>query len=440
MQDQKPACCQRNLLILLLMAVALASSCGGGSAAAPAPGTSDTPVSLLLNTTSLDFGNVAVGASKTNSITLSNPGSAGGPSITVSQITVAGTGFHASLPAFPLVITAGQAFTLNLTFTPKTAGAATGDVTILVDGDNQPVAVPLTGNGTAPGQLAVNPTSLSFGNVSVGSSKSSSITLTNSAQSGGQSISITQISVGGSPFSVVLPNLPLTLSAGQSYVLSVSFSPVAAGTFSDNVVIDVSGSTSTSVPLSGIGLAPGQLGVSPATLSFGNVNVGSNLSKTGTLTAGNANITVSSAAWTGQGYSLSGITFPVTILAGQSVNYTVSFAPQTAGASNGNVSFVSDASNSPTVQTFSGTGVQPVQHSATLTWNASASQVVGYYIYRSTQSGSYTTPLNQAPEPSLTYVDNSVGSGTTYYYVITAVDSNSQQSNYSNEVVAVIPQ
>ena len=37
------------------------------------------------------------------------------------------------------------------------------------------------------------------------------------------------------------------------------------------------------------------------------------------------------------------------------------------------------------------------------------------------------------------YVDSSVSSGSTYYYVVTAVGTNSQESGYSNEVQAVIP-
>src|SRR5579885_2625167 len=57
---------------------------------------------------------------------------------------------------------------------------------------------------------------------------------------------------------------------------------------------------------------PGTLAVSPTTLSFGNVNVGSSSSLTATLSASNADVTVSSASWNGTGYTVSGITFPVT--------------------------------------------------------------------------------------------------------------------------------
>ncbi|HZQ66938.1 MAG TPA: choice-of-anchor D domain-containing protein [Terriglobales bacterium] len=194
-----------------------------------------------------------------------------------------------------------------------------------------------------------------------------------------------------------------------------------------------------SVPLSGNGLAPGQLGVSPSSMNFGTVTVGTSQAQTGTLTAGASDVNVSSASWNGLGFTLSGITFPVTVNAGSSRSFTVTFNPQAAGTSSGQVSFVSDATNSPTQVTLSGTGAQPVQHSVDLSWNPSTSQIIGYYIYRSNSSGSYGAPLNSTPQAGLSFTDSSVQSGSTYYYVVTAVDTNSQQSIHSNEAVAVIP-
>src|SRR5438270_5356441 len=76
----------------------------------------------------------------------------------------------------------------------------------------------------------------------------------------------------------------------------------------------------------------GMLAVAPSTLDFGNVTVGKTKTMTGTLTANTADITVSSVAWNGEGYSLSGITFPATIAAGQSVSFAVKFVPQSSGS------------------------------------------------------------------------------------------------------------
>lgn len=296
------------------------------------------------------------------------------------------------------------------------------------------------GNTNQTAGLALNSSSLDFGNVSVGSSKANSITLTNSSAAGGPNIVVPQITITGSGYAMTTPSLPLTLRASQSASISVTFSPAAGGTSTGVLSVTVQGASQPiSVPLTGIGLTPGQLGVNTPSMNFGTVTIGSPQSQNGSLTAGGADVNVTSASWSGQGYSLGGITFPHTVKAGTSTSFTVTFNPQAAGPASGQVSFLSDATNSPTLITLSGTGAQPVQHSVSLAWNASLSQIVGYYVYRSTTSGSYGSPLNSSPQAGLTYNDFTVQSGQTYYYAITAVDANSQQSAYSNEAIAVIP-
>ena len=103
------------------------------------------------------------------------------------------------------------------------------------------------------------------------------------------------------------------------------------------IIVGCQGISSAPKQASGGGTTAGQLTVTPTTMSFGNVAVGSNSAQPGTLTAGSSDIKVLSAAWNGQGYSLSGISFPVTLPAGQSVPFTVTFAPQTAGNAPGSI-------------------------------------------------------------------------------------------------------
>jgi len=189
----------------------------------------------------------------------------------------------------------------------------------------------------------------------------------------------------------------------------------------------------------GGGAGTGQLAVKPPTMSFGNVAVGSNSVQQGALTAGSSDITVTSAAWNGQGYSLSGITFPVTVPAGQNVPFTVTFAPQAAGSAPGNIAFDSNATNSPTSETLSGSGTQQSTHSVALTWDPSTSQVIGYNVYRRIgSSGSYTR-INASVNATTSYTDASVQSGQTYDYVTTSIDSSNVESPYSNEATAAIP-
>lgn len=301
-------------------------------------------------------------------------------------------------------------------------------------------ATPVAPTPTAPdaAHIAFSPAPLDFGTVPVGVQKTGSVTVSNK---NGSTATISQISVQGAGFSVVsAPPMPLVLSAGQSSTVTVGFDPISAGPASGSVSVFLNGTTSstTTEALAGTGLASGQLGVSPATMAFGTVVLGSSQTQTGSLTAGSSGITVSSASWNGTGFSLSGVTFPLTVPAGQSVPFTVTFAPQIAGSSTGSISFLSNASNSPGTEALSGSGLQPA-HSVALAWNASSSAVVGYNIYRGGQTGGPYTRLNASVQPGLTYSDTAVQAGVTYFYVVTAVDGNSVESTFSNESAALIP-
>lgn len=176
--------------------------------------------------------------------------------------------------------------------------------------------------------------------------------------------------------------------------------------------------------------------VSVNALNFGSVAVGSQKNQSGSLAASGANVTISTASWNGQGYSLSGITFPVTVSAGTSIPFTVTFAPQTSGTTNGQVSFLSNAANSAAAVTLTGIGTQT--HSVGLSWNASSSPVIGYNVYRALSGGQYTK-LNSSLITGLTFSDTAVQSGSTYTYAATSVDSNNVESPYSNIANATIP-
>ena len=78
-------------------------------------------------------------------------------------------------------------------------------------------------------------------------------------------------------------------------------------------------------------------------------------------------------------------------------------------------------------------------HTVKLTWNASISKAVGYNVYRSTAPGGNYVKINNSPIQGLTYADDAVDNGVTYYYVTRAVDARGQESVNSNETTAAIP-
>jgi hypothetical protein len=390
-------------------------------------GLSSEPVTA--SPTIVSFGQVAIGNSSTVPIVLTNACSY---KVTLSALQTTGVGFSMSGPEFPLTLGAWQSVTLNAAFAPQSAGTTGGS--LFVSGPQ--LAIPLTGTGVTPGTLTANPTSLVFGSVQVGNSTSLSETLTNT---GGSSVTITQASSSAAAFSISGLNLPVTLTTNQSVTFTATFAPTSAGAASGNLAVASNASNPTlNIALSGTGTAAGTLAVSPTSLSFGNVTVGSNSSLNGSLIASGASVTVSSASLNNGEFALSGISLPATIPAGQSAPFTVTFTPQSSGATSASLSFSSNASNSPAVQTMTGTGTAATQHTVDLTWDAS-SGAVGYNIYRGTVSGGPYTMINSSLDSTTAYTDSTVASGQTYYYVATAVNSESEESGYSNQATAVIP-
>jgi len=327
---------------------------------------------------------------------------------------------------------------VNVAFTPQWAGTAGGSLFV----SGAALAIPLTGTGTAstaptaPGQLTANPASLAFGSAQVGSSLTLTDSLTNT---GGSSVTISQATATGTGFSISGLNVPLALNPGASVTFSAVFAPQSAIGASGGITVVSNASNSTlTVSLSGTGTAPGQLTIAPTALSFGNATVGTSVSQASSLSAGGASVTVSSASLSSAEFSLTGISLPVTIAAGQSVPVTMTFSPQTSGSASGVLSVASNASNAPT-QTLSGVGVAPTQHSVSLSWTDTNSGIAGYNVYRGNASGGPFTEINSGLDTITAYSDTSVAAGQTYYYVATAVNESGAESAYSNEAQGVIP-
>ncbi|HSZ61468.1 MAG TPA: choice-of-anchor D domain-containing protein [Terriglobales bacterium] len=414
-------------------ALTITSNATNPTLSVPLSGTGVAQGDLVSSPTTFSFGNIQDGTSKSLPGTLTNTG---GSTLTISAASASGTGFSLSGLTLPVTLTAGQSTSFSVLFSPTSPGAASGSVTITSNGSNPNLSIPLSGTGVTQGTLTANPTSISFVNVQVGNSTSISETLTNT---GGSTVTISSATVTGTAFSISGLTLPLSLTTGQSVTFTATFTPATAGAASGSISVASNASNSPlAIALSGTGTAAGTLAVSPTTLAFGNVNVGSSSALAGSLTASGSAVTVNSASSNSSEFVLSGISLPITIPAGQSSTFTVTFTPQSSGAASASLSFTSNASNSPAVQSLTGTGVTATQHTVDLTWTAS-SGAVGYNIYRGTVSGGPYAMINSSLDSTTAYTDNTVTSGTTYYYVTTAVNSSSEESGYSNQATAVIP-
>jgi hypothetical protein len=113
--------------------------------------------SIGVNPTSLSFENVPLNTSASESITVT---ASGGAPLTVSQVTVSGTGYSFSGPTLPATLNSGQSLAFQISYLPTTTGTSTGQVVILSNALNQStVDVPLSGQGQAGGAVNVSPPS-----------------------------------------------------------------------------------------------------------------------------------------------------------------------------------------------------------------------------------------------------------------------------------------
>ena len=342
--------------------------------------------------------------------------------------------------ALPAGVTSNvSSTTTSLTLAGSPTTAATYSFAVKVTGCGghiSQVSYKVIIQDTVVGYLTA-PSGLNLGSVTVGGSQTQALVVSNS---GGLSLTISGASVSGTGFSVSGLTFPYTLPAGGSASLSVTFAPSTTGT--DNATLSLSSNASdpsVGVSLTGNGTtSSGNLGVTPGSMSFGSVTVGTTQTQSGSVTASGGSVTLSAASSSNSVFTLGGVTLPVTLAAGQSVPFTVTFAPTTSGTASANISFFTSTSTSA-LEPANGSGAN-IQHTVDLSWNASTStSITGYNVYRGALSGGPYSKINFALATSMSYSDSTVQSGQTYYYATTAVDTAGVESSYSNEVQVVVP-
>lgn len=285
-------------------------------------------------------------------------------------------------------------------------------------------------------QISVVPSSVVFSNVVVGQKSSQTVQVSNTGQA---ALNVTALSLSGTGFSLSSVAVPFQLAPGASMNFTVSFtaSSTTAANGTLTITSDAPGSP-LSVSVQGTGqTASASWQVSPTSVTFSNTTVQTTQTQNASLkNTGNVSVTVSSVNVTGAVFTLSGLSSGMTLSPGQQVSFQVSFQPTVTGTTTGSLSIAS--SSGPSALTMNLTGSGALQHSVTLSWNPSTN-VAGYNVYRGTVSGGPYSLVNPSLNPSTTYTDATVQSGTTYFYVATAVDGSGSESSYSNEASAVIP-
>lgn len=323
-------------------------------------GTGQVPAApkIVINPTSLAFGDVTVGTSSARSIAISNTGNAaltGTVALASAQYSVTPASFN---------VAAGGSVSVTVTFSPTAVAAANGNLTVSSNDTATPtVAVAVTGSGVAAPapNIALSPATLAFGTITIGGQASLTTQIKNL---GTAPLDVTSIALcSGTPARFTWsPGAPFTVAPNGSSSLTVTYTPSGAVTDSGCLTVASNDTAKPTVQLglSGTGQAAAapRIVVSPISLDFGTVTVGGTLSRIFTIgNAGDAQLTgalvlpTSSSAFT-----LSPTAFSLAPGAKQDV--TVTFRPTTATMITGAVAVTSNDATSPTISVaLSGTGV-----------------------------------------------------------------------------------
>jgi hypothetical protein len=211
-------------------------------------GTGATAGALAASPGTAIFGNVTTGQSSSQTVTLSNPG---GTPVTISSLSLSGSGITVTGLTTPLTLAAGGYTTFTVSFAPTGAGSVSGGVYLTNNGSTASFEVPVTGTGVAVAGISLSPSSLTFASQGVDTTSSAqSVTLTNG---GTASLAISSISASGS--FAETNNCGSTVGAGSSCTIEVTYTPTATGGSSGTLsVADSATGSPQSVTLAGTGV------------------------------------------------------------------------------------------------------------------------------------------------------------------------------------------
>jgi Abnormal spindle-like microcephaly-assoc'd, ASPM-SPD-2-Hydin len=221
-----------------------------------------------------------------------------------------------------------------------------------------------TGGGAAP-VAGLSPTSLAFGNQTVGTTSAAKIvTLSNT---GNAALTITGISLTGTSSTSFAQtnNCGTSVAAGSNCTISVTFKPSTTGVLSASLsVADNAAGSPQAVAVTGTGTAAAPaVSFSPTSLAFGNQTTNTTstarpvtLSNTGT---GALTITSISLAGTNPTNFAQTNNCGTSVAAGANCTINVTFTPSATGARSASLSVADNAAGTPQTVALTGTGVAP---------------------------------------------------------------------------------
>ena len=225
----------------LSASIHIADNAYGSSQTVPLSGKGVAPSpAVTLSAQTLTFSSTAIGTSfAAPKITLTNSGTG---ALSLTGVTLTGTGAtsYSQANTCGSSVAAGASCAITVTFKPLASGTLTASLNFTDNATGSPQKIALSGTGTGP-VVSLSPASLTFAGTAVGTTAASQkITLTNKGNAAlslsgtGLGIAIT----GANATSFTQTNTcGISVAAGASCAITVSFKPTATGALTGSVNI-----------------------------------------------------------------------------------------------------------------------------------------------------------------------------------------------------------
>lgn len=356
-------------------------------------------------------------------VSLTSAAPSGGLTVTLSS--------NNSAVAVPgsVVVPAGAS---SVAFTAAVSSVTTAQTATLTAQSGGVTATFAIGLGAAI-TPALSAVSCANNSITGSSSDVCSVSLTAAAGTGGLSVGLTS-----SNTAVVVPTSVLVPAGAKSAGFTATVSSVT--TAQTATLTAQAGGVTATFGIS-LGAAVPGLTLASTSVAFGNVNLNTPSTQQVVLTSsGTAPVTISAASVTGTGFTISGLSLPLTLNPGGTAVLNITFDPTTANPASGAVTLTTNATPATASIALTGAG-QTTSYEVDLTWSAPSSSsdpVAGYHVYRSTNGGP-SQLVTSSLDSSTAYADSTVVSGSTYTYYVVSVDNAGTESTPSNNWQTAIP-